>query len=269
MKTGCLSALGIISLALLTCEPPNNQKFDPEPNVMAVMNVQDSFTSQLVIVDKTYDIADTVEEYGVSAAYVKLSGGTDTFMFVDSFYNPDSMRWIKQPGGRYWGWGKFSDTVLYHVEIRYPGGDTVTAESYMPSPIHLYSPADEETISVSQAIADSQLVVWNSCRNTALYVVQCVPDVDTSRYGEFPFFIFIPSLVGDTAYPFFTSRVTTPWITNQRYVMRVTAYGTDYASYVTFGLSRGRRNILNTSGDTCYGVFSGISIDSVRVYLVP
>jgi hypothetical protein len=138
----------------------------------------------------------------------------------------------------------------------------------MPSPVHLSWPKDGDTLSISQELANPHSITWNNCRNVGLYTLQCVPNVDTSKFDSFPSFLFIPSFSTDTSYHFFLERAVMPWVYNQEYVVRINAYGTEYANFVKKGFGSGRQNLVTQKGELCYGVFSGIAIDSVRIYLV-
>lgn len=265
----------IVILLILGCESQIDQKFEPEPDIFALMKIDNDSSNvihrQRIKVDRSYDIKDTVDVWGVRDAFVRITSGNYTYTFVDSFFDSDSGYWRKYIEGNYYEWPspKLNDTAVYSLEIILPWGDTVTSETKMPSPIHLFWPQDGDTLSLTEELTNPHPVIWNNCRNIGLYTLQCVPNVDTSRYDSFPPFLFIPSFTSDTSYAFFQERAAVGWVYNQEYVLRINAYGTDYASYVALGLSGGRRNILTSSGDTCYGVFSGISIDSVRVFLVP
>lgn len=260
---------------ILGCEGQIVQKFEPEPDIFALMKIDNDSPnvsySQRIRVDRSWDIKDTVNVWGVRDALVRIIPGNSSYVFVDSFFDPDSNYWRKYTEGHYYALlhPKLNDTTLYKLEVSLPWGDTVTGETKMPSQISLSWPKDEDTLSIANELANPHLITWNNCLNVGLYTLQCVPNVDTSKYDSFPPFLFIPSFTIDTSYAFFQERAAIPWVYNREYVIRINAYGTEYANYVKFGLSGGKANLATQDGDTCYGVFSGIAIDSVRVFIIP
>jgi hypothetical protein len=249
-------AITIASFLFSTgCEQDEDQVFEPEPNVFAVMKIGDQADIQVVNVELTYDIRDTVVRFEVPDAQVRIWGGADTF----DFQYCEDCQYMQQ--------ASFNDTILYTLQVIYPEGDTVMGQSYMPSPVNINWPVEGETLSINQEVANPRYVTWGVCNNTGLYILQCSPDVDTSEIDEYNPFLYVPSFTADTSYLFFVERVLSPWVYDMDYKVRASAYGTEYASYVQLGLSVGQANLTNQDGDTCYGIFSGISIDSVRVYI--
>ncbi len=259
-------ALTVVLVALiLGCEGQIDQKFEPEPDIFALMKSSDSLLQQVIWVDQSYDIKDTLQGFGVTNAGVRISSMYGEYEFKDWYIRNDT--YFTCVEGKYVANIIFDPSITYYLEVVYPGGDTVTSETKMPSPIHLSWPKDGDTLSLTQELANPHLITWNNCLNVGLYTIQCVPNVDTSKYDSFPQFLFIPSFTIDTSYAFFQERAIVPWVYNQEYVLRVNAYGIEYASYVKFGLSGGKANLVTQKGDTCFGVFSGIAIDSVRVFI--
>lgn len=258
-----LLLLSLVLLFFAGCESVEDQVFDPEPNILALMRIDDTSIYQWVTVDQSYDIQDTVDLWGVRGAYVKVWGGEDTFTFEDSFYMADSAKWFKQPEGYYGEWGNFNDTTLYHLEVILPWEDTVTADACMPSPIRISTPADSDTVSISAEPYDPHVVTWNPCRNTELYTIYCVPDVDTSELDDISPLYSLPSFTTDTSYTFFLERMVFPWDFNMHYVLRVIAVSPEYVDYMGWGPSGSVGNL--SAG---YGMFGGIAEDAIRVFLV-
>jgi len=56
-----------------------------------------------------------------------------------------------------------------------------------------------------------------------------------------------------------------PWVYDMHYVLRITALSPEYTDY--FGLEGPGSDMGNLSSG--YGMFGGISEDSIRVYIVP
>lgn len=261
--------LGFILLLFVGCESAEDDVFEPEPNVLALMRIgyssPPSLRRQRIKVDRSYDIEDTVDRWGLRDAYVKVWGEEDTFIFIDSFFDEDSAKWFKYNEGNYYEWAYFDDTTLYHLEVALPWDDTVTAEAMMPSPVRISSPADSDTVSISQEPYDPHVVTWNSCKNTELYLLYCIPDVDDSLFNYYPDFLFFPSFTNDTSYAFFLQRMLAPWIYDEYYVLRVMAVSPEYAAYMGFfGPGEVYSNL--SAG---YGMFGGIAEDAIRVFIVP
>jgi len=248
------------------CESAEEQVFEPESNILALMFITDTLEerTQFVKVDQSYDIEDTVGVEGVIDAKVTIWSEIDTFVFLDTFYHSDSVLRFYCNEGWYGNWQtKFDDTTLYHLEVILPWEDTVTAQAYMPTPIQISAPADSDTVSISAEPYDPHVITWNSCKNTELYVIYCVPDVDDSLYKNYPNFLFFPSFTNDTSYAFFLQRALAPWIYDEYYVLRVMAVSPEYAAYMGFfGPGEVYSNL--SAG---YGMFGGIAEDSVRVFI--
>ncbi|MBN2378254.1 DUF4249 family protein [candidate division WOR-3 bacterium] len=261
----------LVFLLTLGCSGVQEPEFEPETNVLALMRIDNRpehiYPWQLIYVDQSYDIQDTVNVLGVRGARVEITGGEDVYTFVDSFYNEDSLRWEKYAEGHYYDWPhpKLNDTTLYRLQVIYPDGDTVTGEAYMPSAIEISYPEDSQAISISQQVTNPLTITWNSCKNTLYYMIICKPDVDTSEYDSYPPFLFMPAIRGDTSYAYFQERMILPWVYDMYYVLRVVALSPEYADY--FGLEGPGSDMGNLSGG--YGMFGGISEDSIRVYIVP
>jgi len=257
--------LFILSLVLLFfagCESVEDQVFEPEPNILALMRIGNSW--KRVRVDQSYDIQDTVDRWGLRDAYVNVGGGEDTFVFADSFFDEDSAKWFKYNEGNYYCLANFNDTTLYHLEVIMPWDDTVTAEAYMPTPIRIHTPADSDTVSISQEPYDPHIVTWNFCKNTALYLIYCIPDVDTSELRNISPIFSMPSFTMDTSYTFFLERMVFPWDFNMHYVLRVIAVSPEYVDYMGAEVPGGSVSNLSSG----YGMFGGIAEDSIRVFLV-
>lgn len=252
----------LILVFFLACEPPDEREFEPRPNVFALMKGSDSLIQQVIWVDQSYDIKDSLEHFGVIDASVIIFSEYDTFVFVDTYRVADTVFYCYE--GKYVRDIMFNDTTLYHLEVALPWDDTVTAEAYMPSPIQISAPADSDTVSISAEPYDPHVITWNSCKNTELYVIYCVPDVDDSLYKNYPNFLFFPSFTNDTSYTFFLQRMLAPWIYDKYYVLRIMAVSPEYAAYMGFfGPGEVYSNL--SAG---YGMFGGIAEDSVRVYIV-
>lgn len=263
--------LFILVILSAGCEQKIEDVFEREPNIFSLMEIRRDMGElewQSVKVDQSYSITDTVKVWGVRGAYVKISGGADTFVMVDSFYDSELEQWVKQFEGWYCEWIYLDDTTHYTLEVALPWGDTVTGSAFIPTPVRFSWPVEDETISLSAELAAPHLVTWNSCRNVGLYTMQCIPDVDTSAFDTLPQFMFLPSFTTDTFYPFFLARAEQEWYSDMYYYMRINAYGTDYAEYIGPDMTEaGRGNLTTQDGDNCYGVFSGIALDSVRIYI--
>jgi len=263
MKRAVLASLTLMLIA--GCSGGEDAEFQPDPDILALMSVGDTASLQHVIVERSYDIADTVSEYGLSDATVRIITQQDTFDFADTFWDPDSDAWEPTPvEGWYWQWMQLDDSSTYYLEVAMPWGDTVTAEAMMPSPLHILLPADSETVSISQQAYSPLMVSWNPCKNTDFYMLYCVPDVDTSEFRYYSSFLFLPSMTADTFYAFFRERMVMPWSYEEHYVLRVLAVTPEYADYL---------GMMGPSGSTSnlskgYGVFTGIAEDSVRVFIV-
>ena len=76
-----LLLLSLVLLFFAGCESVEDQVFEPEPNIFALMRIDDTSIYQWVTVDQSYDIQDTVNIWGLRDAYVKVWGGEDTFTF--------------------------------------------------------------------------------------------------------------------------------------------------------------------------------------------
>lgn len=275
-----LLPLILLVTLILACDGQIDQKFEPEADIFALLSVRDTsvddglgkYQWQWVKIDQSYDIKDSVSTWGLRGASAKLYYFPDPNSYVDlidSFFDQDSLKWYKYDHeGWYGGFVPITDYDEYTLNIVLPWGDTVTGKSMLPSPVYISWPKDGDTLSISKELANPHPITWNNSHNVGLYTLQCVPNVDTSKYDSFPPFLFIPSFSNDTSYQFFLERAVVPWVYNQEYIVRVNAYGTEYASYIKLGLSGGKANLVTQTGDTCFGVFSGIAIDSVRVYLI-
>lgn len=254
-----------LSLALLpACEQELDKDFEPEPNVFALMKATGDTSSQLVIVDQSYSISDTLDSTGVRDASVKVHTLADTFTFADSFYNQETGQWEKQPQGRYWGWIDIADTTLYSLEVILPWEDTVKGQAYMPTPVRISAPADSDTVYISKQGSNPTPITWNACANTQLYLIYCIPDVDTSQYKNYSGFLLFPSYTTDTSYAFFAQRMASPWEFEMPYLIRVIALSPAYVAYSGY-LDPMQTTYTNLSAG--YGVFAGISEDSVRVFI--
>ncbi|MEA3311765.1 MAG: hypothetical protein U9Q76_06060 [candidate division WOR-3 bacterium] len=196
---------------------------------------------------------------------MKVWGGEDTFVFADSFFNEDSAKWFKYNEGNYYEWAYFDDTTLYHLEVILPWEDTVTAEAMMPTSVRIAAPADSDTVSISAEPYDPHVVTWNFCKNTKLYLIYCIPDVDTSELGNISPIFSMPSFTMDTSYTFFLERMIAPWIYNKYYVLRVIAVTPEYVDYMGAEVPGGSVSNLSSG----YGMFGGIAEDAIRVFIVP
>ncbi|TKJ43299.1 hypothetical protein CEE36_04505 [candidate division TA06 bacterium B3_TA06] len=254
-----LLLLGLTLLLFARCESSEDYIFESQPNILALMRIKGiehsyQYSEQVITVNQSYDIKDTVNQYGVRGAQVTVWGEDGSFFFF-SWRSPEEDYRTK---------ANFNDTTLYHLEVALPWDDTVTAEAYMPSPIQISSPADSDTVSISAEPYDPHVITWNSCKNTELYALYCIPDVDDSLYKNYPNFLFFPSFTNDTSYAFFLQRALAPWIYDEYYVLRVMAVSPEYAAYMGFfGPGEVYSNL--SAG---YGMFGGIAEDSVRVYIV-
>jgi len=256
---------GLILFVFVSCTQEEDYEFEPEPNILGLMRIGDTVSSQLIIVDQSYDITDTVNEYGVNGATVRIIGEQDTFNFPDTFWDPWTESWVHSIDGWYWGWIDFSDSTSYSLEVVLPWDDTVTADAMMPTPIRISSPADSDTVSISAQPHDPHVVTWNFCKNTELYLVYCIPDVDTSELGNISPIFSMPSFTMDTSYTFFLERMIAPWIYDKYYVLRVIAVSPEYVDYMGAEVPGGSVSNLSSG----YGMFGGIAEDAVRVFIVP
>jgi len=260
-----LLLLSLVLLFFAGCESVEDQVFEPEPNILALMRIGNSW--KRVRVDQSYDIQDTVNLWGVRGAQVRVRGGGYVYTFLDSFYCPDSAQWFKYTEGNYYEhpFPKLNDTTLYSLEVILPWEDTVTADAYMPSPVRISSPADSDTVSISQEPYDPHIVTWNFCKNTALYLIYCIPDVDTSELGNISPIFSMPSFTMDTSYTFFLERMIAPWDFDMHYVLRVIAVSPEYVDYMGAEVPGGSVSNLSSG----YGMFGGIAEDAIRVFIVP
>jgi len=261
MKKMMLS--GLVLLLLSGCESTEDNIFETKPNIFALMFVEDSSHWQWIKVAQTYNIKDTVDTWGLRDALVKVWAGQDTFVFIDSFFDADSAKWFKYNEGWYGRRAGFDDTILYHLEVIMPWDDTVTAEAYMPTPIRIHTPADSDTVSISAQPVAPHVITWNSCKNTELYLIYCIPDVDTSELDNISPIFTLPSFTMDTSYTFFLQRMIAPWDFDMHYVLRVIAVSPEYADYM--GMQGPGTSVSNLSSG--YGMFGGTSEDSIRVYI--
>ena len=261
--------LGLIFIFVVGCNQEEEYEFEPESNILALMQIgEDDFmpfvgTNKYIIVGRTYDITDTLEsDKKEEARSVKVFSETDTFVFKPSV----TLNWSNVTV--YEDRAYLNDSTLYHLEIVTSWGDTVTAEAYMPTPFRIHTPADSDTVSISQQSYDPLVITWgwrHSCRNTELYTIYCIPDVDTSELDEISPLYSLPAFTTDTSYAFFLERMVFPWDFNMHYVLRVIAVTPEYIDYMGF---------LNPTGESCgnlssgYGMFGGISEDSIRVFIV-
>jgi len=257
--------LGLILLVFTGCNQEEDYEFEPEPNILALMQIGELDlipfvgTYKYIIVDRTYDITDTLEIWEKEVAKsVKVFGGIDTFNFRPS----DDLIWRTATvyEDRVY---LLSDSTLYHLEVVMSWGDTVTAEAYMPMPIRIHTPADSDTVSISAQPVSPHIVTWNSCKNTKLYLTYCIPDVDTSELDNISPLYSLPSFTTDTLYTFFLERMVFPWDFDMHYVLRVIAVSPEYADYM--GMQGPGTSVSNLSSG--YGMFGGTSEDSIRVYI--
>jgi len=258
--------LPLLILSVIGCESTDYQVFEPQPNIFALMQVpqEASTVYQFVKVDRSYDIEDTISSFGVTGAQVLIRNSKDTFLLVDSFFDNDSDKWVKQPDGWYGGEISVNDTSLYTLKVTMPSGDTVTGQAYMPSPLRILNPFDSTVVSISEQVVNPLTITWNFCKNTQYYLVMCIPDVDTSELDNYPPFLLFPSIRADTAYTLFLERTIFPWVYDMYYVLRVVAVSSEYSAYMGFQGPGGDMSNLSMG----YGMFGGISQDSVRVYIV-
>ena len=260
-----LLLLGLTLLFFAGCESVEDQVFEPEPNIFALMRVGETWKWQWIKVEQSYDIQDTVNVCGLRDAYVKVWGGEDTFVFADSFFDEDLAKWFKYNEGWYGDWVRLNDTTFYHLEVNLPWDDTVTADAMMPTPIRISSPAGSDTVSISAEPYNPHIVTWNSCKNTELYLVYCIPDVDTSELRNISPIFSMPSFTMDTSYTFFLERMVAPWIYDKYYVLRVIAVSPEYVDYMGAEVPGGSVSNLSSG----YGMFGGIAEDAIRVFIVP
>lgn len=255
--------VGLIVLAFAGCTQEDGYEFEPEPNILALMHtrgIQWPYygSYQYIIVAQTHDIGDTLDLWDAPIAdQISIWGGSDTF----DFYRTSDLLWFNATA--YNARADFNDTTLYHLEVVMSWGDTVTAEAMMPSPIYIIMPSDSDTVQMSQA--SLYTITWNSCKNTELYTIYCIPDVDTSELDDISPLYSLPSFTTDTSYTFFLERMVFPWDFNMHYVLRVIAVSPEYAAYMGFfGPGEVYSNL--SAG---YGMFGGIAEDAIRVFIVP
>jgi hypothetical protein len=253
--------LSCIFLLVAGCTQDEQYEFESESNIMALMRIEGSeYSWQIVLVAQTHDIRDSLDFEGdkPTADLVRVWGRVDTFNFRESSAQPwyNATEYETRPS--------FDDTTLYSFEAVLSWGDTVTAEAYMPTPIRISTPADSDTVFISKEPYDPHVVVWNSCRNTDLYLVYCIPDVNPSELGDISPLYSLPAFTTDTSYAFFLERMVFPWNFDMHYVLRVIAVTPEYIDYM---------GLLNPTGESCsnlssgYGMFGGISEDSIRVFI--
>lgn len=249
--------LALFSLAV--CEK-DRQEFEPEPNILAVMKISGrQYESQEIFIDQTFNIKDTLsrdEEFsdisGLSGAEVVVSSADDTFYFEEDPWG------LFSPGHYFTLYQSpvFNDSTLYTLEVCLPWGDTVTGEAYMPGRITIYWPGEGDTISLSQELCDSNLVCWRKSRNVNRYMVHLL-------YPEWGYVTDYYYFVGDTSCAFFaeqSSDIPTHWFVPLKlHVMGLTPEYEDYWDPRSYG----------ESNLSCrYGVFTGIALAEVNVYIV-
>jgi hypothetical protein len=242
---------GLVLLVFAGCTQEEEYEFQPEPNILALMHVV-PFEAHRIWVDQTYDIRDTVDQNGVRGCEVFLHGYVG-----EEFFDVGRGKYISM-----WT-APLSDTILYQLEVIMPWDDTVTAEAYMPTPIRIHTPADSDTVSISAQPVSPHIVTWNPCKNTELYLIYCIPDVDTSELDNISPIFTLPSFTMDTSYTFFLQRMIAPWDFDMHYVLRVIAVSPEYADYM--GMQGPGTSVSNLSSG--YGMFGGTSEDSIRVYI--
>lgn len=250
----------IILVLSLGCQPPEEQEFEPEPNVFALMRVGADF--QLIKVERTASMADTVGDWGITDAQVKVRNdywGEVEFLHVLDHHIPN-LPWRQWTSGEYVTTGRvLRDRYLQTLEVILPWGDTVTAEAYMPSPIHILVPTDSDTVSISRQSTEPTFITWNKCDNTEIYLIYCTPD---EALEEYPLLLYIPAITADTSYALFLERMIFPWVTDKHYKLTVEAVSPQYYDYLGFGPQGSISNL--SSG---YGVFGGVAVDSIRIYI--
>jgi len=148
-------SLLVILLLLWGCTTPTGPKYEPEPNVVAILYPM--YSRQTVFVGKSYIVgtAPTEEEeedlsriwWGVSNCKVEISYDTTTVVFrelVDTvgIYVSESLQ--------------VEPAQTYFLEVVYPDSTKVTGKTTVPGAFTLLAPADGDTIILSQEIVWQQ-----------------------------------------------------------------------------------------------------------------
>lgn len=245
--------IAFLAILFLGCEE-EIQEFEPEPNICAVMRLELSASRwQEIRIDTTYSIQDSLPpnylDYfeGVEGAEAFIYSAQDTLVFEESPYNP----------GLYMAYSGFNDSTLYHLEVRLPWGDTVIGQAYMPTYVQISWPKSRDTIALAEELRDSNLVCWNKCQHVKRYMVQLISEGE-GYVTDYYYF------TDDTSCAFFAENASKiPTCEFPLYLhLVVIGLSQEYEDYWD-PRSYGRSNL------SCrYGVFGGIAVAEVEVYIV-
>ncbi len=233
-------------LVFLLCEEIE-EEYQREPVIFGILNPGKEI--QLIKVDTTYNIKDSVYKEGVSNAVVRVFTQDTCIEFKEIDF---SGMYIAQKGA----W--LSPLYRYRLEVVMPYHDTITAETKVPSQIKIISPQNYDTVFLDSSPPP---LVWNSVKNKFMYLVYAFPFYpDTTWIDSLPLTSLMP--LGDTAdtvMPVFEIGKNSLFkLRDTLYIIRVFAIDENYFNYIYYdstNLSKG------------YGTFCGLSEDSVKVYV--
>lgn len=147
----------LILFASIGCEP-TKPKYEPEPNVVAVLNT--SLERQKVFVGKSYKISevpDTSDWVGISNALVKISCDTVAVIFYELADTP----------GVYVSESLQVEPIkTYALEVTYPDDKKVTGKTTVPGAFRILTPTDGDTIELEQELR------WEESEGAACYLIR-------------------------------------------------------------------------------------------------
>lgn len=150
-------AIFLILTIFFSCEP-TKPKYEPEPNVVAVLNT--SLERQQVFVGKSYKISevpDTSDWVGVSNVLVKISYDTITVIFNELADTPGVYVSESLP---------VEPLKAYALEVIYPDDKKVTGETTVPGAFRMITPTDGDTIDIEEELR------WEESEGAACYLIR-------------------------------------------------------------------------------------------------